>query len=327
MISIKFSVAIPAYKSKFLKECIESIITQTYKNFELIIVNDASPEDIDSIVNEFKDERIRYYKNDKNFGAENVVDNWNKCLSFATGEYFVLMGDDDKMESIYLEEFTKLINKYPNLNVYHCRSYIIDEKSEKVLLTQSWPEYESVYENIWHRINGYRNQYISDFVYQTRSLIEQGGFYKLPLAWASDDISAYIAMRDKGIAHTNKPIFNYRKHNLTISTRGDSVLKMKAILEEKEWFDIFFKDKVPQKECDRIVFQAINHKLQIYCFKKKADVIARSLNEQIVKYLFFWLNRGKKYKINKILVFYGFCLYLKNKQRDKHMIFSKKKVK
>ena len=47
---MKFSIAIPAFKAKYLKECIDSILAQTYKDFELIIVNDASPEDIDSVV-------------------------------------------------------------------------------------------------------------------------------------------------------------------------------------------------------------------------------------------------------------------------------------
>ena len=62
----KFSITIPAYKRTYLQECIDSILGQTYTDFELIIVNDASPEDLDSIVNSFSDSRIRYYKNEKN---------------------------------------------------------------------------------------------------------------------------------------------------------------------------------------------------------------------------------------------------------------------
>jgi glycosyltransferase involved in cell wall biosynthesis len=66
---IKFSILIPVYKSKYLKECIDSILMQTFNNFELIILNDDSPEDIDNIVSSYQDNRIRYYKNDKNVGA------------------------------------------------------------------------------------------------------------------------------------------------------------------------------------------------------------------------------------------------------------------
>ncbi len=82
---IKFSVTVPAYKAQFLAECIDSILAQTYKNLELIIVNDASPQDLDSIVSKYDDPRIRYYKNEVGFGAEHVVGNWNKCLEYAIG--------------------------------------------------------------------------------------------------------------------------------------------------------------------------------------------------------------------------------------------------
>ena len=54
-----FSITIPAYKRAYLHEAIESCLAQTYFNFELVIVDDASPEDLYSIVEEFHDERIR----------------------------------------------------------------------------------------------------------------------------------------------------------------------------------------------------------------------------------------------------------------------------
>lgn len=57
----KFSIIVPCYKEIFLKECIESILSQTYQDFELILVNDASPYNIKQIVEQFKDDRISYY--------------------------------------------------------------------------------------------------------------------------------------------------------------------------------------------------------------------------------------------------------------------------
>lgn len=89
---MKYTIAIPAYKSDFLKECIESILNQTFQDFELIIIDDASPYPIREIISQFNDPRISYYRNKTNSGAINVVDNWNKCLSLAQGEYFCLMG-------------------------------------------------------------------------------------------------------------------------------------------------------------------------------------------------------------------------------------------
>ena len=106
---MKFSVTIPAYKAKFLKEAIESVLSQTYEKFELIIVDDNSPENLKAIVDEFSDSRIRYYRNPQNCGAVNVVDNWNICLSYCTGEYVICMGDDDRLLPNCLYEYLKLI--------------------------------------------------------------------------------------------------------------------------------------------------------------------------------------------------------------------------
>lgn len=76
------SVTIPAYKRVYLKECIDSVLAQTYTNFEVIIVDDASPQQLHEIVEQYNDPRIRYYKNEIGYGARNVVGNWNKCLEY-----------------------------------------------------------------------------------------------------------------------------------------------------------------------------------------------------------------------------------------------------
>lgn len=271
---MRYSIGIPAYKGKFLFKCIESILKQDYADFELIIVNDASPEDLYSIVRQFDDPRIRYFKNDKNCGAENVVDNWNICLSYASGEYFILMGDDDEMMPNYLSEFNNLIIKFPHLDVYHCRSFIIDDDSEIKSLTPSWPEFESVYENIWHRMKGLRSQYISDFLYRTDSLKRNTGFFKLPAAWASDDISAYEAAINHGIAHTQEPLFCYRESDVTISNSGSIDLKIKAIKGEEDWYNIFLEKNIPSNYTDLIFFNNILNEKNKYFLNKRIETIA-----------------------------------------------------
>ena len=137
---MKFSVTIPAYKAKYLKECIDSILSQTYTDFELIIVNDASTEDLDSIVSSYTDNRIHYFKNEKNCGAVNVVDNWNKCLSYASGDYIICMGDDDRLCPNCLEEYVKLIERHPGLHIYHAWTEIIDENSKIVRIQEARSE-------------------------------------------------------------------------------------------------------------------------------------------------------------------------------------------
>ena len=75
MYSPTFSFIMPAYKAKFLHKAIDSILKQTFHDFELVIVNDASPEQIKNIVNQFPDKRVRYEENKTNIGGKDLVAN------------------------------------------------------------------------------------------------------------------------------------------------------------------------------------------------------------------------------------------------------------
>jgi len=308
--TLSFSIGIPAFKGKFLRECILSVLNQSYKNFELIVINDASPDPIDTIISEFKDPRITYFKNDINIGAKNLVNNWNNCLDKASGDYFVLMGDDDTMELNYLEEFILLIKKYPDLDVYHCRSIIIDENSKPIMITPSWPEYESVYESIWHKRHGGRIHFISDFVYKTKTLKEKTGFYFLPMAWASDDISFYIAASDKGVAHINRPLLNYRKHSMTLSNSGNLLIKMDAILLHKKWLKNFL-EKLPLKPMDQLYCKLIRDGLDKNFQKQKVMVMKVGMQDGLFNNMEKWYMNRTKYKVSLGEIFYAALSYLK----------------
>lgn len=165
MENVYFSILIPAYKSKYLKECIDSILGQTYNLLELVIVDDASPEDIETIVQQYDDPRIRYHRNNKNLGAVNVVDNWNKCLSYATGNYVICMGDDDILPPTSLEKYYDLICKYPQTKVFHGRAELIDENSKSIALLEPRDIEETTLSLIYYRWKG-RYQFIGDFCFE-----------------------------------------------------------------------------------------------------------------------------------------------------------------
>jgi hypothetical protein len=233
-------------------------------------------------------------------------------LAKAQGEFFVLMGDDDKMEPDYLEEFLKLIARYPKLDVYHCRSKIIDQDSQPIMLTSSWPEYETVYDSIWHKLFSGRLQFISDFVYRTEVLRRNGGFYYLPLAWASDDISSYIAIGDKGIAHTNKPVFNYRKHSSTLSMTGNGELKMKSVLQKQKWFAEFLSKK-PLLDNDLITYNNICLNIKKRIQKEKVQTIKHSMNKNFFINCIKWFCIYKRYDISLAEVIYSIMANFKTR--------------
>ena len=301
---IKFTIAIPAFKAKYLRETIQSVLSQNIDNYEIVIVNDASPENIDSIVGEFTDVRIKYYKNSSNCGAVDVVDNWNKCLLYASGNYIICMGDDDVLLPNCLYDYKELIMKYPGLGIYHTWTQLIDENSNFVNITASRIEYESAYSLLWHRWENRSQQFIGDFLFDVELLRKNGGFYKLPLAWASDDISAVIAARHKGIANTHRIGFCYRKNSFTISKTGNVDIKMKSIQEEEEWYEKFLIIE-PTDLVDKMFWQCIKKMKPLFFEKKRGLTIADDLKAHSIFRVFYWLKRMKTYNLNSRIIMYS----------------------
>ncbi|SEM43897.1 Glycosyltransferase involved in cell wall bisynthesis [bacterium A37T11] len=294
---LKYSVCIPAFKARFLEACIQSILEQHVVNFELIILNDCSPEPVADIVNRFSDPRIRYFENEKNTGAVRLTDNWNKCLELANGEFIVIMGDDDRLEPDFLAEFDRLTEKQPGLDVYHCRSLVIDDLGQPLMLTPSCPEFEYVCDHIWHRLQQWRSQYISDFVYRTDSLRERGGFYYFPLAWGSDDVTAYMAMAEKGIAHTQKPVFNYRSNGFSITSTGNDLEKMNANLAYGDWLRKFLVQYQP-KEGEKVMHAYLLKHLNAYIQQRKNYTMALSMRNKPFQKARMWANHRKEFDIS-----------------------------
>lgn len=300
-----FSILIPTFKSRYLTECIESLISQTFQNFEIIIVNDDSPEDIDTIVDSYKDNRIKYYKNKKNCGAINVVDNWNKCLKFASGKYVICMGDDDKMLPNCLEEYHSLILENPGIGLLHGWTEIIDENSVPFRLTALRGIRESAMSLCWHRWTGcYRLQFIGDFCFERDWLVKNGGFFKLPLAWASDDISAIIGASKNGVVNTQKVVFQYRISRYTISNTGNVKIKLQAIMEEKNWYENFLK-KEATNEYDSLFKNELISNFERLFDKKVGLTICATLKNNHFR-IFSWFFHKRKYQISKQALIYAF---------------------
>ena len=104
----KISVLMPVYNAeKFLKEAIDSILNQTFKNFELLIINDSSVDKSKKIILSYKDPRIRYFENKENLGVARTL---NRGLKLTKGEYVARMDADDVSYPRRLEiEYNEII--------------------------------------------------------------------------------------------------------------------------------------------------------------------------------------------------------------------------
>lgn len=115
MTNTKASILIPVYNgAPFLKETIDSILNQSFTNFELILLNDASPDNSEEIIKRYTDSRIRYYQNEKNLG---ISASRNKLMDLAQGEYWIVMDDDDISYPQRLAEQIKFMDEHPEITM------------------------------------------------------------------------------------------------------------------------------------------------------------------------------------------------------------------
>lgn len=239
------TIAIPAYKGRFLKQSIESALNQTYENIEVVIVNDASPEQLDDIVTSFHDPRIRYYVNETNVGGADPVENWNRCLKYAKGDFFALLCDDDVYDKDFITQMLSLASQYPNIDVFRSRVKVIDADENVIDLFPSAPEYESAQDYLWAKVSRNRIQTISEFLLRTSRVRECGGYVKMPKAWCSDEISIMEFAANGGIAHTNRLLVSFRMSGENISSVKDKnmIEKVQAQQKYSEWIHNFVKDE------------------------------------------------------------------------------------
>lgn len=123
----EISIIIPCYNaSKYLRQCIDSILNQTFKNYEIIFINDKSTDNTLDILQEYKnnsDADIKILENEYNSGPSFTR---NKGLSVATGNYIAFIDSDDYIEPQYLEVLYQLIKQY-NTEISMCSSKHVDK--------------------------------------------------------------------------------------------------------------------------------------------------------------------------------------------------------
>lgn len=272
------SIGIPAYKATYLYETIESALSQDYKNIELIIVDDCSPYHLENIVNKFKDSRIRYYKNKENLGKVSIVHNWNKCLSFANGEFFVLLCDDDILLPNFVSGLLNLAYKYPFCNVFHARKINMQKDFSKTG-SPIWPEYEDAESFLRNRLAKKRHHTITEFLYRTAA-IQEKKYVVFPRGFYSDNASIISFSQNGGIASSKNclAIFRYSEEHITTNYSPENCIgKTKDAIAYWKWIHQFEIAKEYERQINEEVQCTIFHCYKRASFKTKIRIITSTL--------------------------------------------------
>ena len=211
------SVIVPIYGvEEYLSKCIDSIINQTYKNLEIILVDDGSPDKCPDICDAFekKDARIKVIHK-KNGG---LSDARNAGIDIAKGEYFVFIDSDDWVETTMVEHLLDACKKY-NVKLAACGRYITDGT---VINGTAYEGTEGVYspEEALNEILSGKSLDVAawDKIY-ARNLFEE---IRFPVGENNEDIAVFYKIVDLAgrVAHTGTSEYFYR-------SRPGSITKLK----------------------------------------------------------------------------------------------------
>lgn len=155
------SVIIPTYNhEKFINQTIESVLNQTFQDFEIIITDDGSTDNTKNIIKSFNDKRIKFFSFKENKGVPTAL---NNCLKHASSKYISLLGSDDLFEKQKLERQVSFLEKNKNIGAVFSWANIIDEKNN--LINNKNPLYLR-----FKQQNKSRYQWLNYFFYKSNCL-------------------------------------------------------------------------------------------------------------------------------------------------------------
>jgi len=126
----RVSIGMPVFNGeKYIEEALDSILSQTYQDFEVIISDNASSDQTPKICREYasRDSRIHYYRNEKNLGA---TINHNRVFNLSKGDYFKWASYDDVLAQDFLSKCVSVLDEDPSIVLCHSKTRIIGENGE-----------------------------------------------------------------------------------------------------------------------------------------------------------------------------------------------------
>jgi len=225
----KVTVIIPNYNhSRFLEKRIQSVLNQTYQDFEIIYLDDASTDDSHEVFAKFAGEkRIRTIYNQVNSGSP--FKQWNKGIREAKGEYVWIAESDDYADKHLLAELVNRLDKHPTVGIAYCQSWKVDENDNILSCFQEWTA--DLDEQRWKKdfVNNGKDECSRYLIFKCilpnasaalirRSVYEKVGGIDEKMRVAGDWMLWAKMLLVSDISFVAEPLNYYRKHGKSVTS-------------------------------------------------------------------------------------------------------------
>ena len=209
---------VPCYKlAHLLPECVNSILFQSYSNFEVLVMDDCSPDNTAEVAQSFQDPRVKYIRNDPNLGH---LRNYNKGIALARGRYIWLISADDCLRRPYvLELYVEKLDRNPSVGYACCAGMGLKHGLETGLVDYS------VYADRDRIVRGHeflKKLLKGNFVLAASGLVRREcydrlGAFPLDMPWAGDWYLWCLFALHFDVAYLADPMVCYREHDLSMT--------------------------------------------------------------------------------------------------------------
>jgi glycosyltransferase involved in cell wall biosynthesis len=252
------SIITPTYNhEKFIAECIESVLSQTYPHWEMIIIDDASTDKTPYIIEEYakKDNRIIFIRHQKNWGIYRLADTYNQALELSKGDYIAILEGDDFWPK---DKLSKQIRCFNDKEVVLSYGKAIIVSYDKKFISYDAFSTNSKYKQYF---NNSKNEVFKKLlekcfitsvtvVIRKNVLLEKKGFQQL-LGIPTVDYPTWLTLSLEGKFFGSSDLLGYHRANES----SQSLTKIIELSKKGEDVAIFFYSKYVQK--DRTIFKKI----------------------------------------------------------------------
>ena len=296
---------------KYLAQAVDSVLSQTFKDFEFIIIDDCSIDRTSEILQDYhkQDSRIKLIRKNENKGFKGFVENLNIGLREAKGIYIARMDADDICVKDRLEKQVKFLDENPETFLVGSSMYLIDENGTQTKILRAIPDFENIKKRtridnpMFHPAIMFRNI--------------EGLFYRDKM-YACEDFDFHLRniTENRKLENISEPLLYYRILEKSISRAGNTFVKRIFLEKAKS----FYKERMQTGKDAYEIFDD-EHFLQIlnpdfhnskeelkfaaevailYSFTKELKLISKKLKKQY-NYKSFYFEINGNEKISKVI--------------------------
>jgi glycosyltransferase involved in cell wall biosynthesis len=214
----KVTFIVPCYNlAHLLRECVNSILSQTYGDFEILIMDDCSPDATPQVAQSFKDPRVKHIRNETNLRH---LANYNKGIGMARGKYVWLISADDRLRQPYiLTRYMEILERHPEVGYAFCPAVGMRDQEETGLLNYSYLGSEDAI------IKGHEffaklmdlNCVIAASGMARKECYDKVSLFPLDMPYVGDWYLWGVFALYYDVAYFAEPMVNYRLHDITMT--------------------------------------------------------------------------------------------------------------